>query len=59
MLDYVQDMELRNKYGDLEKKIVMLGEGTICFGFLKDHYYKIQGIREKLKDKTIEMYNDQ
>jgi hypothetical protein len=48
MKDYVYDMELRNKYGDFEKKIVLMGEGNICFDFLKETQKQAVSIEKKL-----------
>lgn len=34
----MKDMEIRNKFGDLEKKISMMGCGTKCFEYLKNYH---------------------
>ena len=37
MVDYIKDMEIRGKYGDLEKKVILLGNG-VCFTYLREFY---------------------
>jgi hypothetical protein len=38
MLSYLKDMEIRGKYGNLEKRVLMLGRGKTTFSYLKDYH---------------------
>ena len=33
MEDYIKDMEIRGKYGDMEKKVVLMGKNELCFSY--------------------------
>ena len=38
----MNEMQLRNKYGEIDKKIVLMGKDNVCFPSLKEFHRKEQ-----------------